>query len=89
MNSKSQIVRLGFDNHQMKTALGKHSATNDKHIRSVVERLTAAGDNEAAETIIWLVWWNEFYSLRMYEAYQELYDERGQPRDATTIKTDL
>lgn len=38
-------------------AISKHRAINYVHIKSVVEALDAAGMKEAADTIVWGVWW--------------------------------
>jgi hypothetical protein len=36
--------------------ISKHRATNNSHIAAVVSRLDAAGDSEAADTIVWQCW---------------------------------
>jgi hypothetical protein len=62
-----QIVRLGLHKRKMGGKVGKHSATNDHHLRQLIERLDASGDTESADTIAWLVWWKEHYVVRFYE----------------------
>lgn len=37
--------------------ISKHRAVTNAHIAAVVERLDAAGDREAADTIVWQCWW--------------------------------
>jgi len=37
-------------------SISKHRATNNAHIAAVVARLDAAGDAEAADTIVWQCW---------------------------------
>jgi hypothetical protein len=36
--------------------IGKHRAVNNVHLADVVARLDAAGDREAADTIVWQAW---------------------------------
>ena len=38
-------------------SIGKHRALNNAHLAALVERLDAAGDKEAADTIVWQCWW--------------------------------
>jgi hypothetical protein len=38
-------------------SIGKHRALNNSHLAELVERLDAAGDKEAADTIVWQCWW--------------------------------
>lgn len=75
--SDSQIERLGLNKRKMSGKVGKHVAKNDAHIRSVLERLDRDGDAEAADTIAWLIWWNELSSVRMYEAWAKLAEAEG------------
>jgi hypothetical protein len=64
-----QVQRLGIDKWKP-GVVSKHLAVHDDHLRKVMSRLTAAGDDEAAETIAWLVWW------RQLEANWKLYFNR-------------
>lgn len=66
-DDNGQIVRLGLHKRKMGGKVGKHAASNDHHLRQLLERLDAEGDSEAADTIAWLVWWKEFHSTRFYE----------------------
>lgn len=66
-DSNQQIVRLGLNTRKMSGKVGKHSASNDHHLRQLLARLDASGESEAADTIAWLVWWKEHYSVRFYE----------------------
>lgn len=38
------------------TSIGKHHAVNSHHLKTLVERLDAAGDSEAADTLRWMGW---------------------------------
>lgn len=69
----SQVRRLGLGERKYVGGVGKHTATNDGHLRRVIARLDAAGDAEAADTIAWLVWHHELVSVRMYEAFENLH----------------
>lgn len=40
-----------------KATISKHVATNHQHLRRIISELDAAGMREAADTIIWQVWW--------------------------------
>ena len=46
------------------TVVSKHKAPNNAHLKQLVDRLSAAGDHEAADTIVWLVWWSEIQNNR-------------------------
>lgn len=66
-DDNQKIVRLGLNKRKMGGKVGKHSAANDHHLRQLLARLDASGESEAADTIAWLVWWKEHYSVRFYE----------------------
>lgn len=40
-----------------KFSVGKHTAANVAHLTRVIAELESDGKKEAAETIIWLLWW--------------------------------
>lgn len=40
-----------------KFSVGKHTAANVAHLTRVIADLESEGKTEAAETIIWLLWW--------------------------------
>ncbi|ANC85481.1 hypothetical protein [Sphingomonas sp. NIC1] len=46
------------------TVVGKHQAPNNVHLKAVVDRLVAAGDLEAADTIVWLMWHRDIAANR-------------------------
>lgn len=56
MSYESQFARIGLDKRKHTSGVGKHKCRNDVHLRQIIERLDAAGDHEAADTIAGLVW---------------------------------
>jgi len=63
-------------------AVSKHRALNNVHLKAVVDRLVAAGDHEAADTIIWQMWWRDldaqrerFLIAQFHESIAEKVDE--------------
>lgn len=57
---KASEVYVGYK----PTTVSKHRAVNNVHLKSVVDRLVAAGDHEAADTIIWQMWWRNIDAER-------------------------
>jgi hypothetical protein len=62
-------------------SISKHRAINNVHIKTVVDRLDAVGEEEAADTLIWLLWWRDldfererFLISDMQERLTELID---------------
>ncbi|MDF0490037.1 hypothetical protein PX554_18025 [Sphingomonas sp. H39-1-10] len=61
------------------TAVSKHRALNNVHLKAVIDRLVAAGDHEAADTIIWQMWWRDLDAQRerfLIEQFREQMAER-------------
>jgi hypothetical protein len=56
------------------TVVSKHKAPNNVHLKQLVDRLTAAGDHEAADTIVWLVWWSEIQANREKYLIADFYE---------------
>ena len=65
-----------------KPTISKHRAMNNAHLRALIDRLDASGDAEAADTVAWLIWWEDINSNRErflieqhYEALADRVDE--------------
>lgn len=67
---KSAAVYEGYK----PTVVSKHRAANNGHLKQLVDRLTAAGDAEAADTIIWLMWWRDIDSNREKFLIKDFYE---------------
>ena len=52
---KTHTERLGFTSRKM--TVNKHVAIHADHLRALIKRLDDDGDTEAADTIVWLIWW--------------------------------
>ena len=72
----SQVRRIGLDKRRTQGGVGRYAAVNDAHLRATIERLDATGDHAAADTIAWLVWWNELNNVRKLEAFEKLTQEQ-------------
>lgn len=44
--------------------ISKHRAINTVHIKAIVDRLDGIGETEAADTLIWLLWWRDLDAER-------------------------
>jgi len=47
-----------------KPSISKHRAINNVHIKGVVDRLDEIGETEAADTLIWMLWWRDLDAER-------------------------
>lgn len=59
--------------------VGKHKACNNVHLKNVIDRLDAIGETEAADTIVWLLWWRDIVSNReqfLIKYWNEQLDEK-------------
>jgi hypothetical protein len=69
-----------------KPTISKHRATNTVHLRALLDRLDAAGDAEAADTIAWLLWWEAINANRerflIDQHYEALADKIGEAMEA-------
>lgn len=77
LECSGQVRRLELHNRKMRGEIGKYTASNDGHLRTLIDRLDAAEDYVAADTVAWLVWWTDHYSTRMYKAHALADTERG------------
>ncbi|WP_347270338.1 hypothetical protein [Rhizorhabdus histidinilytica] len=45
-------------------SISKHRALNNVHIKGIIDRLDEIGEAEAADTLVWLLWWRDLDAQR-------------------------
>lgn len=69
-----------------KPIISKERSQHKETLRRLVDRLDVAGDHEAADTIVWLMWWRNIADNRA-QFFIDLYAERDSDRSGEAVET--